>query len=53
MNLRSILGVIVGMTLVATSGTTTLLLSQVEGYIDPTSQFKNEKAPPYIVGDNV
>jgi hypothetical protein len=35
MNLRNILGVIIGITLVTALGVTTPMLNQVEGFIDP------------------
>jgi hypothetical protein len=53
MSSKRVLGVIVGITLVAALGITTPMLSQVEGYIYPTTLGKSEKAPPSIVGDNV
>jgi len=53
MNSKRLLGVVVAVTLVTALGVITSISKPADGFIDPTSQFKNEKAPPSIVGDNV
>jgi choline-glycine betaine transporter len=52
MNIQSILGVIFGITLVATFGTTTLLQQvYAANWVDPNPDPR--KAPPAISGENV
>jgi hypothetical protein len=52
MNSIHVFGVILAITLVAALGVVSPTNKPVDGYIDPTT-FKDEKAPPSIVGDNV
>jgi hypothetical protein len=57
MNVRNILGVIIGITLITAFSATTPIQQQhqqqqAEAYIDPNT-FRSEKAPTVISGDNV
>jgi hypothetical protein len=52
MNSIRVLGVIVAITLVAALGMILPTSEPVAGFIDPNT-FRDEKAPPSIVGDNV
>jgi hypothetical protein len=53
MNMRLILGVIIGITLVTTVSGTTLLGQQAEGVEGEIDRRSEPKAPPAITGDNV
>ena len=53
MNVKNIVGVIVGITLVTTLGVATLLGQQTDGLMNGTSPIPAKRAPPSITGDNV
>jgi hypothetical protein len=58
MNSKRILGVILGITLLTTLGAAASMksadyLQSADAFIDQEGNFKDEKAPPAITGDNV
>src|SRR5918996_1899194 len=53
MNSKCIFGVVLGMTLVVTFGITTPLSKPAEGFINPSMDKRETKAPSVISGDNV